>query len=132
MPLMVTATVPGVADAEAVKVTRLVVAVGLVPKDAVTPLGKPEADNDTVPAKPFMGLTVMVLLPEFPCATVTPEGPAERLKSGNGADPGQLATRLATLMVPIPVAKSHPLAAANAGCSVELEVERTPVPSAES
>ena len=112
---MATVTVPVVAETEAVKVTRLVVAVGLVPKDAVTPLGKPEADKATVPAKPFIGFTVMVLEPEFPCATVTLEGAAERLKSGDGADPGQLATRLATLMVPIPVAKSHPVAAAKAG-----------------
>lgn len=69
----------------------------------------------TDPPKPLMGFTVTVLVPELPCVTVTLEGDAERLKSGEGAAPGQLATRLATFMVPIPVAKSHPVAAANAG-----------------
>ena len=73
------------------------------------------ADKLTVPPKPFSGFTVMVLVPELPCVTATLDGDAERLKSGEGADPGQLVTRLATFMVPIPVAKSHPAAAANAG-----------------
>src|SRR5215470_8146207 len=111
-PVMVTVTVPVVAEADAVKVTRLVVAVGLVPNKAVTPFGKPDADRVTVPAKPFTGFTVIVLEPEFPCVTVTLEGAAERLKSGEGADPGQLETRFPTFTEPMPVAKSQPAAAA--------------------
>lgn len=73
------------------------------------------ADKLTVPPKPLSGFTVTVLVPELPCVTVTLDGDAERLKSGEGADPGQLVTRLATFTVPIPVAKSHPAAAAKAG-----------------
>jgi hypothetical protein len=37
--------------------------VTLVLKDAVTPLGRPEADSATVLSKPFCGVTVMVLDP---------------------------------------------------------------------
>ena len=73
------------------------------------------ADKLTAAPKPLSGFTVMVLVPELPCVTVTLDGDAERLKSGEGADPGQLVTRFATFTVPIPVAKSHPEAAANAG-----------------
>jgi len=38
-----------------------VVLVGL--KEALTPLGKPEADKLTLPVKPFCGVTVTVLVP---------------------------------------------------------------------
>jgi hypothetical protein len=52
VPLTVTVTVPVVAVvlAVSVKVLVLVVLVGL--KDAVTPLGRPEADKLTLPVKP--------------------------------------------------------------------------------
>jgi len=39
------------------------VVVTLVLKDAVTPLGMPEADSATVLSKPFCGVTVMMLDP---------------------------------------------------------------------
>jgi hypothetical protein len=35
-------------------------------KEAVTPVGKPEALKATVPLKPFCGVTVMVLVPLVP------------------------------------------------------------------
>jgi hypothetical protein len=52
VPLIVTVTVPVVAVvlAVSVRVLVLVVLVGL--KDAVTPLGRPEADKLTLPVKP--------------------------------------------------------------------------------
>lgn len=52
VPLTVTVTVPVVAVvlAVTVKVLALAVLVGL--KDAVTPLGRPEADKLTLPVKP--------------------------------------------------------------------------------
>jgi hypothetical protein len=77
VPVMVTVAVPVVAVALAVSVTTLVDVVGLVPKLAVTPDGKPDADKLTLPLKPFTGLTVMVLAPLLPCVTVTLAGEAE-------------------------------------------------------
>jgi hypothetical protein len=60
---MVTVAVPVVAAALAVNVTVLLVVVLPGLKDAVTPLGRPEADKLTLPLNPFTGLTVMVLPP---------------------------------------------------------------------
>jgi len=75
--------VPVAAVALAVNVTELVDVVGLVPKLAVTPLGKPDADKVTLPVNPPKGLTVIVLLPVLPCVTLTLDGEAESVKSGD-------------------------------------------------
>ena len=48
--------------------TRWIPVVGLVPNDAVTPLGRPLAASVTLPLNPFAGFTVIVLVPEAPCA----------------------------------------------------------------
>lgn len=112
---MVRVNVPVVAEAVALRVSKLVVVVGLGLNEAETPLGRPEAERLTLPAKPFAGVMVTLLLPDAPCVMVMLVGEAERLKSGAGAEPGQLFTRLATLMVPMPVAKSHPVVVPNAG-----------------
>src|SRR5215467_2433584 len=80
VPVMVTVEVPVVAVALAVKVTELVDVVGLVPKLAVTPEGRPEADRVTLPVNPPEGVTVMVLLALLPWVTVTLEGDADKEK----------------------------------------------------
>jgi hypothetical protein len=59
-------TVPEVAVLLAVSVKTLVVVVGFVPNEDVTPLGKPVADKVTLPVKPFCGATLMVLEPLDP------------------------------------------------------------------
>jgi hypothetical protein len=76
-PLMVTVKVPVAALVPAVnvKVLALVVLTGL--KDAVTPLGRPEADRLTAPVKPFEGVTAMLLVPWLPCAMLRTFGEAE-------------------------------------------------------
>jgi hypothetical protein len=51
-------------------------------RDAVTPVGAPEAVSATVPLNPFCGAMVMVLVPLDPCAMDKLAGDAERLKSG--------------------------------------------------
>lgn len=86
---MVTVDVPVVAVELAVKVTELVDVVGLVPKLAVTPDGKPEADRVTLPVKPPESVTVMVLLALLPCVTLTLEGEAESEKFCEGAAGGR-------------------------------------------
>lgn len=86
---MVTVEVPVVAVELAVNVTELVDVVGLVPKLAVTPLGRPEADSVTLPVKPPLGVTVMVLVPLLlPCVTVKLEGEADKVKFGELAAGG--------------------------------------------
>ena len=61
-PVTVTVTVPVVAvlPAVSVNVLLLVVLVGL--NDAVTPLGRPDADKLTLLLKPFCAVTVMPLV----------------------------------------------------------------------
>jgi hypothetical protein len=66
VPEMVTVEVPVAAELRAVSVSVLVPAVLAGLKEAVTPLGNPEADKLTVPVKPFCGLTVIVL-ENIPC-----------------------------------------------------------------
>ena len=108
-PVMLMVAVPVAAAADVARVSKLVLVVGLVAKEAVTPLGRPDAESVTLPENPLAGVTAMVVFPEPPWVTVTLEGEAEIVKSGTGAEPGQLLTRLATLMEPIPVAKSQPV-----------------------
>jgi len=108
VPVMVTMAVPTVAVPKAISVNVLldVVLAGL--NDAVTPLGRPEADKLTLPLKVFCGVIVIVLDPLLPWTIFKLTGEADILKSG-AAVPGQLLTRFATLIVPIPVAKSQPV-----------------------
>ena len=65
-PVTVTVAIPVVAALLAVSVNVVVffVLVGL--NDAVTPLGKLEADRLTLPLKPFCGTTVIVVVPLVP------------------------------------------------------------------
>jgi hypothetical protein len=53
VPVMVTGIVPMVAELLAVSVNVLAVLAGFGLNDAVTPLGKPDADKVTLPLKPF-------------------------------------------------------------------------------
>ena len=53
VPLTVIVAGPVVAVPLAVSVNTLVLVVGLVPNEAVTPVGKPDADKFTFPLKPF-------------------------------------------------------------------------------
>jgi len=66
VPVIVTVDVPVTAVALAVSVKELVIVAEAGLKDAVTPLGKPDADKVTLPLKPFWGATVMALEPVDP------------------------------------------------------------------
>jgi len=83
--VIVTVAVPVVAVLLAVRVRTLVEVVGFVPKLAVTPLGRPEAERLTLPVNPPDGVTVMVLFPLVPWVTVRLVGEAESEKSGVAA-----------------------------------------------
>ena len=73
----VTVTVPVAAVLVAASVNVLVLAVLPGLNDAVTPLGRPDADKLTLLLKPFCGVTVMVLVLLVPCVIVKLLGDAE-------------------------------------------------------
>jgi hypothetical protein len=79
VPVTVTVAVPIAVVLLAVSVNVLALAelVGL--NDAVTPLGRPDAEKLTLPLKPLCGLTVMVLAPLAPWVIVKLFGDAERM-----------------------------------------------------
>ena len=67
VPVMVTGTVPGVAVLLAVNVSRLLPVAGLVPQEAVTPLGNAEViARVTAPVNPPASVTVIVVEAEPP------------------------------------------------------------------
>jgi len=66
VPLMVTVEVPAAAVLLAAKVTTLEPVVGLVPKVAVTPLGRPLAASVTLPVKPPASFTETVSVALLP------------------------------------------------------------------
>jgi hypothetical protein len=88
VPVIVTVEVPVVAVELAVNVTELVEVVGLVPKLAVTPDGRPDADKLTLPVNPPEGVTVIVLLPLLPWVTLKLLGDADSVKLGEDAAGG--------------------------------------------
>jgi hypothetical protein len=79
VPVTVTVAVPVVAALLDVSVNVLVAVAGLGLNDAVTPLGRPDADKLTLPLNPFCGVTVIVLVPLPPCTTLRLLCDAERV-----------------------------------------------------
>lgn len=103
VPVIVTVEVPVAAVLLAVSVNTLVEVVGLVPKVAVTPAGRPEADRLTLPVNPPDGLTVTVLLPLPPWVTETLVGEAESEKSGAAPQFGNLKLAMCVFQLNEPV-----------------------------
>lgn len=126
VPVTVTVADPTVAVLLAVNVRTLVEVVGLVPKLAVTPLGRPEAESVTDPVKPFEGATVIVLLPFVPCFTVRLEGEAESEKLGCA---GAFTVKLIVVVwvvvpdVPVTVTVAFPVVAVLLAFNVRTLVE---------
>jgi hypothetical protein len=81
-PVTVTDAVPVVAVPPAASVSVLVLVAGFGSKAAVTPPGRPEAESDTLPLKPFAGVIVIVLVPCPPCSTLKLPGLANSVKLG--------------------------------------------------
>jgi hypothetical protein len=114
-PVTVIVTVPVFAVPLAVSVNVLVPAVVIGLKDAVTPLGIPDADKLTLELNPFCGVMVIVLAPLAPCTIVKLLGDAESAKFATGAAFTVRATVVAfdklpdvpvmvTVTVPVPAA----------------------------
>jgi hypothetical protein len=82
VPVMITVVGPPVAAellAASVSVLVPVTSTVLGLNVAVTPLGSPLAVKFTLPVKPFAGVTVIVLVPLPPCATLTELGEADNV-----------------------------------------------------
>lgn len=79
-PVMVTVAVPVVAVPVAVSVRVLVPVVLAGLNDALTPVGRPDADKLTLPLKPLSGLMEMVLVPLAPWTMVNVLGDVESVK----------------------------------------------------
>ena len=111
VPVMVTVAVPVVAVEEAVSVNTDVAVpfaggvTGFVANVAVTPLGKPEALSVVAELNPFKLVTVIVLVPLEPCATVTELGEADSEKSGDALvpHPGNLKLLMRVFQLKLPV-----------------------------
>jgi len=124
MPVTVTVAVPTTAVSLAVSVNVLVEAAGFGLKDAVTPLGRPEADRLTLPPKPLSAFTVIMLVALAPCVTLRLLGDAERVKFGG-------ATTLKLIVVvfvrlpdmPVMVTVLDPVVAVLLAVSVNVLVE---------
>jgi hypothetical protein len=93
VPLMVTVAVPAVAELLAVSVSVEVPlpsdggVTELEESDAVTPEGRPDTLSDTAELKPSLLPTVMVLLPDAPCATVRLLGESDKKNDGDPDEP---------------------------------------------
>lgn len=105
VPVIVRVTVPVAAALVAIRVKTLDVVAGFGLKEAVTPLGSPETDNPTWPPKPFSSLMEIVLVTLVPTVRLKLGG---ALSVKPGVVFGQLLTRFVMLILPRPVAKSHP------------------------
>ena len=66
VPVMVRVEEPITVVTPTLRVNVVEAGSGLELKDAVTPLGKPDAEKVTLPVKPFRGETVMALEPDVP------------------------------------------------------------------
>lgn len=82
VPVTVTVAAPIAAELLAVSVTTLVVVSGFTLNDAVTPAGKAVAVKLTLPVNPFVGFTVIVLVPLPPCTTLKVLGAADSVNPG--------------------------------------------------
>jgi hypothetical protein len=69
VPVIVMVDAPTAAVLAADRVSTLVVLLGFVPNDALTPLGRPEAASVTPPVNPPTSVTVIVSVALLPCVT---------------------------------------------------------------
>ena len=99
------------------------VAVLLGLNEAVTPVGRPEADKVTLPLKPLCGVTVIALAPLEPCLIVRLLGEAERVKFGGGFTVSETVVAFVKLpTVPVMVTATVPVAAVPLALSVSVLV----------
>ena len=81
VPVIATVEAPIVAELDAVSV-RVLVELATALKLAATPLGRPEAESVTFPAKPFCGVMAMLLVTDFPRARLRLAGVGDKVNDG--------------------------------------------------
>ena len=125
-PVIAMLPVPSVALLFAVRVRVLELFAGFGLKEAITPLGNPDADRLTPPLKPFAGVIVIALWPLEPCVTVTLLGEVEREKSGCGEGADEFTVRLIVVVcvklpdTPVTVTVAVPTVAVLLAASVKV------------
>ena len=82
VPVMVTVNVPSAAELLAASVRTLDAVVGLVPNDAVTPVGRPEAARVTLPLNPPAPATAIMSVALLPRVTDKVDAEGESVKLG--------------------------------------------------
>lgn len=87
VPVTVTVNAPTVAELLAVSVSTLLLVVGLVPNEAVTPVGKPDAASVTLPVNPPTSVTLIVSVPLLPWVIDSDDGDDASVKPD---DPGMV------------------------------------------
>jgi hypothetical protein len=126
VPVTVMVKAPVVAVLLAVSVSTLVEVAGLVPKAAVTPLGRPEAARVTLPLKGLTSVTVMVSVPLELWATdrVEADGLSEKLPADAALTvSAMVVVALSEPEVPVTVTVDEPVAAELLAVSVSTLVE---------
>ncbi len=121
VPAILTTARPVAAEADAVRVMGIAPADETAPKEAVTPVGRPEAIRLTLPAKPPAAVTATATVAVPPWRRLTAEGAGESVKEGAATIVtaiGAEADRVPELPVTITVA--GPVAAAEAAVSVSV------------
>jgi hypothetical protein len=87
VPLMVTVAAPTVAVLLAVSVSTLELVDDVGLNEAVTPLGRPDAVNVTLPVNGLTSVTVMVSVPLLPWVTDSVDAEGVSVKPGDVVDP---------------------------------------------
>jgi hypothetical protein len=112
IPVTVTGNVPVAAVLLAARVIVLDDAAGFGLNDALTPLGRPEADKLTLLLNPFSGATVIELVPPAPCKIVKLLGDEESAKFPTIVTVSVTVVELVRLPeVPVTVRATGPVAA---------------------
>jgi len=123
VPVIVTLKLPVGAVLVAASVRALVPVVLAGEKDALTPVGKPDAVKLTLPVKPNSGVTVIVLVALAACWKFRLLGDADRLKFGGAFTVSEIKVVFVRLPdVPEIVMITDPVAAVLLAVSVRLLV----------
>ena len=113
VPVIVICVVPGAAVLVAVSVSTLVPVVGLVPQDAVTPLGSALVTaRVTLPVNPPALVTAIVAVPEAPRVTFKVVDEDAIQKPGT-CGPARVSISFCPFALPHPVVRSYPVVALN-------------------
>lgn len=120
LPRIVTVEAPTAAELAAANVTALLPAATAL-KVAVTPVGRPDADNVIAPLKPETSVMAMPLAPLDPRVTLKPAGVAASVKLGGGFTvSASVALPLKAPDVPVIVTVDVPAAAVPAAVRVSV------------